>query len=170
MKNKNGGFTLVELVVCIVLIGLLSAAFVPGIGMVYRQDVRKATELICADLVMLRDQSNATGIKYELAVTSEKNGYTLSPSIIGDGNGRTGSKNDGINLNIQYDTYTMIKSPDGTYIETPIDKIYYKSGKLFDARDTSIDKLKVSVSYDSGARVSANIIYDGVTGHYTVTY
>lgn len=166
MKNKSNGFTLVELMVCIVLMGILIATFVPGLGMVYKQDVRKATELICSDLTMMRDQSKATGITYTLKTNGEKDEYTLSPSIIGNGDGRTGSSIDGINPNIRYELYKK----EGATVQTPIGEVYYKAGRVFDSSNNSIDELIINILYSGDTRMTANIVYDGVTGHYKVTY
>ncbi len=170
MKKNNSGFTLVELMICIALMGILISVFVPGLGMIYKQDVRKATELICSDLTMMRDQSKATGNTYKIRTNSAKNGYTLSPPIIGSGEGRTGSAIDGINPNIRYEMYRSTSSTSGSTVQTPVTEVHYKSGRIFDVANSSINDLIINIVYEGDARMTAKIVYDGITGHYTVTY
>ena len=59
VKRNNRGFTLIEMAVVLVLIGILSATFVPSMEIVYKQEIRKAADIICADLVGLRKQAIA---------------------------------------------------------------------------------------------------------------
>ena len=170
MKNKNSGFTLVELMVCIVLMGLLAAAFVPGLGMVYKQDVKKATELMCSDLTVMKDQSKATGNNYKLEITTKKDGYVLDPPTTGNGNGKSGSESDNLSGNIRFKMYKRVVGASGSVVETEVTQVNYKAGKLFDSMNNIISELKVEITYDGDTRMVGNIVYDGITGHYTITY
>ncbi len=169
VKKESKGFTLLEMTVVLVLICLLGVALVPSMKIVYRQEIRKAADILCADLMTIRKQAIATNVTYSLVVDStEEYKYTISPGIIQSTvNKRTSNYNDSISPNIKY-TITGKYEDGTTYISH---FICYKDGKLVDSpvgTPSEVKELTIKVTYN-GTPEYAEIIYDGFTGRYSIT-
>lgn len=169
VKKESKGFTLLEMTVVLVLICLLGVALVPSMKIVYRQEIRKAADILCADLMTIRKQAIATNVTYSLDVDpTEQYKYTISPGIIQSTvNKRTNNYNDSISPNIKY--IIAGECEDGTiYTDT---LICYMKGKLVEGligTPKEVKELTIIVTYD-GTPEYAEIVYDGFTGRYSIT-
>ena len=169
VKKTCKGFTLLEMTIVLILICLFGVALIPSMKIVYRQEIRKAADMICADLITIRKQAVATNVTYTLTVdNSEKYKYTISPTIINTSSGgRSNNNQDGISPNIEY-TISGKYEDDSLYTS---ESIYYQQRKLVDDATATASELKeliIKVTYD-GTNEYAEIIYDGFTGRYSIT-
>ena len=169
MKKESKGFTLLEMTVVLVLICLLGVALVPSMKMVYRQEIRKAADILCADLMTIRKQAIATNVTYSLVVDpTEEYKYTISPGIIQSTvTKRINNYNDSISPNIKYTISGECE--DGTTYSSTL--ICYMKGKLvegFVGTPKEVKELTIIVTYD-GTPEYAEIVYDGFTGRYSIT-
>lgn len=166
VKKSNLGFTMIELAVVLVLLGILGIALIPSMNMVYKQEIRKAADILCMDIINIRKQSMATGVQYELFVSDHE--YTITPGIIQATSGsRTGNGEDSINKNIRYEIKSVYES--GSTSTAGI--INFKGSDMSNnviAMGSTIDHFEIKVTYDSVAEY-AEIIFYPMTGHYTIT-
>lgn len=163
VEKNSKGFTLIEMCVVMVLICLLGVALIPSMGLVYKQEVRKAADIMCADLTMMRKETGANGKAYSLSMNSGGNGYSIAPGFT---TSRTGNAKDGISPNV---TYSIVENYDGG-TSASTNTIYYSGGKLVDGLTSTanqVSQLSICIGYD-GAAERAEIIYDGFTGGYSM--
>ncbi len=171
VKRRECGFTLIELAIVMVLICILGVALIPSMKMVYKQEIRKAADSLCGDLVIMHKQAIVTSEPYTLTITNRYQ-YSISPKLIqGAGDGKLNNDKDDISPNI---TYTIVKASskneDGTDYGSETE-ICYQGGKLIDPTATTkqADYLIIKVEYD-GTNEYAEIRYDGLSGRYSVTF
>ena len=162
MRNNSKGFTMIEMVIVLVLIALLGVALIPSMGMIYKQQVRQAADIICGDLTMMRKETDVNGKTYSLSISSLGHTYTIAPSLMTK---RDGNDKDGISPNITYsiiEQYNEISSASTNVI-------YYNKGKLVGgAYSDEVSQLSISIGYKGNTDVGAEIVYDGFTGGYSI--
>lgn len=169
VKKTCKGFTLLEMTIVLVLISLLGVALIPSMKLVYRQEMRKAADILCADLMTIRKQATATNNTYTLVVDStDTHQYTISPTLLNATNaGRASNHQDDISPNVEYTI--RVKYEDDS--EDVKDGVYYQNGRLVDTTGAAAREVKeamIKVTYD-GTSEYAEIIYDGFTGRYSIT-
>ena len=171
VKEKDDrGFTLVEMCLVIILIGIICVATVPATAIVRRQEAKKMALEFCYDLDLMRQQSMANGIANTLtlepAASAVKSSYKISQSLIkADNEKRTDALE-----NVQTLEITMEgQDQAGSTIEASLDTITFKGNKATKATDGTgevISKLVVKVKNKEQV---VKLEYDTLTGNYEVS-
>lgn len=173
MKQKNDqGFTLVEMCVVIVLIGIICVATVPATAIVRRQEAKKFALELCYDLDLMRQQSMANGKLNTLTLertdggAGDKNTYKISEGLIKADNEKRGQAFE----NKETLVVTMLgKDRAGTTIEPNLESITFKENKatkLADGSGEAIPKLVITVV---NKEQKIQVEYDTLTGNYEVS-
>ncbi len=71
-RKRQGGFTLIEVLIVVVIIGILSSIAAPGwLGFVNQQRVNKANEVVLRGLQSTQSEARRTKLKYSFALRME---------------------------------------------------------------------------------------------------
>ena len=169
MKKTSKGFTLIEMTIVLVLICLFGVALIPSMKLIYRQEIRKAADILCADLMTIKKQATSTQSIYTLTVDgTNKYYYTISPSLLNASiTGKSDNSQDDISPKIKY-SIRGVYEDGSTYVSNAI---CYRRGKLVDlptATASEVSELIIKVTYE-GTNEYAEIVYDGFIGRYNIT-
>ena len=89
MRVKNAGFTLVELLIAVAIIGILGAIVLPSYQNHIRKSSRSDAHAGLLRLAALQEEFSLVNFRYatnaELPATTQNNYYTLSTALIGSG-------------------------------------------------------------------------------------
>lgn len=78
--RQSAGFSLVELLIVISLIGILTALAIPSANSGIRDQLQSAAETVAADITYARSLAVTNSSKYKLAFDTEQSAYTLQHS------------------------------------------------------------------------------------------
>src|SRR5258705_9768438 len=73
----RAGFTLVEIVMVVIILGIASAVIVPNLGTRNDMNVAAAARVIMADLVYLQNQTNVTQAMHYVAINVAGQSYSI---------------------------------------------------------------------------------------------
>jgi Tfp pilus assembly protein FimT len=168
-KNNIKGFTVLEIMIVVLLIGIIGIAAVPSIGLIRKQAVQKMAKELCLDLSAQRMQAmtaNRLDLGLELLddrVSGEYCSYRLTPALDTASRGtREKNKDNSINIRI---------SMQATYEPGVVDdlvKIQFDNyGYMTDTSTPSktINELSITITYDTA---QSKITFNGVTGNYKI--
>ncbi len=167
MFNKSSkGFSVTEVVVAIVIIGILGVAAVPSIQLVGRHEVKKFAKEMCLDITTQRLRAmTSSGANYSVdLVSSVPPGayytYTLSPAHISVSGVRQVNKGNSNGIRI-----IMQTSDSALGITTTSCVQFDKRGFMMNDTGAYIEALKISINYKE---TNTQIDFDGVTGNYKI--
>lgn len=157
MKHSKG-FTLLEFVVIIVLIGLVGAAVVPNMKLVEVRKLKSIAREIEFDIKAQRTRAiNGKADTYgiELYSTEDGNfyGYRMPPEILIGGNLSTVNKREDMSkkMNIEFNAYSKtlgVKQPVSIYFNR-YGQMYMKAASIAGVtQDTLISNLNVVITYN----------------------
>lgn len=173
LKKDRRGFTILEVAVIIVLMGLIGVIAVPSVGLIHKQEVKKLAKEMCLDLTTQRIKAMSMGTNHFVELTGEDTSgynydYQLSflkkdstpLEIVLIDKKRDNSKNIHITMQTSRGEAEVIATP------TKIQFDHY--GYMMDTGTSEKDiyELTISIKYDNAEAI---ITFDGITGHYTNT-
>lgn len=156
--KQSKGFTLLEFVVIIVLIGLVGAAVVPNMKLVEVRKVKSIAREVEFDIKAQRTRAmngKADSYGIELYATEAGNfyGYRMPPEILIGGNLTTVNKREDMSkkMNIEFNAYSKavgVKQPVSIYFNR-YGQMYMKAASVEGlTHDTLISKLDVIITYN----------------------
>ena len=173
LKKKIQGFSLLETMVVIVLIGILGMAAMPSLKMVHKQRVYKLAKEMGRDLYIQRMQAAAgalekgrdSSIEYGLKLLYNTENKAYAYALIPDaptasGGARTQNQDNPKDMMMIMETIEA--SPQR------IDRVYFDAyGMMYEDEDftTPISQLKISISYQT---LEVELRVDGITGYYDI--
>lgn len=172
LKKKIRGFSLLETMMVIVLIGILGMAAMPSLKMVHKQRVYKLAKEMGRDLYIQRMQaaagaletgsdSIAYGLRLIYNTESKAYAYALLPAAP-TASGKTRTQNQDNSKDMMIIMETIEASP------RIIDTVYFDAyGMMYEDEDftKAIYGLKIIISYQTIAVV---LRVDGITGYYGI--
>lgn len=79
MINRNSGFTLIELILVVAVIGIVSAVVISNVrGQLIGNDLRQANSQVIADLERMRSASLMTSRNSTMTIASDNHSYVLA--------------------------------------------------------------------------------------------
>lgn len=170
MKQLNHGFSLVEVMIVVVLIGILSVAAVPTMVMPQKQQVKEINQNFLHDLLAVRQKA---------VMQAGENVYTFQ--LIGDGTNDYGycffvtpegesraiyKKQEQYSREVQI---KMEKEKDATLTPVVFPIQIDENGCLYDAdtqeANRKINKLRLTTTFK---KIKQEMIFYGETGYYEV--
>jgi Tfp pilus assembly protein FimT len=166
-KNNIKGFTVLEIMIVVLLIGIIGIAAVPSVGLIRKQEVQKIAKELCLDLSAQRIQAmtaNASGRGLELLDTrGAYYSYQLTPALdTASGGTREKNKDNSTNIRISMQATYELGVVDN------LEKIQFDNyGYMMDTSTPSktINELSITITYDTA---QSKITFNGVTGNYKI--
>ena len=164
-KNNIKGFTVLEIMIVVLLIGIIGIAAVPSVGLIRKQEVQKIAKELCLDLSAQRMQAmtaNASGRGLELIDTSGAYySYQLTPALdTASGGTRATNKDNSTNIRI-----SMKATGEVGVIENPVKIQFDNYGDMLDTDGKTINELTITIAYDTAV---SKITFNGITGNYKI--
>jgi Tfp pilus assembly protein FimT len=169
-KNNIKGFTVLEIMIVVLLIGIIGIAAVPSVGLIRKQEVQKIAKELCLDLSAQRMQAmtamtTSVSRKGLQLIGDETAGqyysYQLTPALAtASGGTRATNKDNSTNIQI-----SMKATGESGVIESPEKVQFDNYGYLIDTADKKINKLTITITYDTA---ESKITFNGVTGNYKI--
>lgn len=153
MQAKKG-FTLLELAIVLVLMGVIGVAIIPSMEWVYKQELHKAAQGICLDLLTLRQQAMATGNTYTLTMNSNQNTYEM----VGE---------EGVRAPLRSSNSPSAKAITYTREDqTPLTTISFQ-GDVLEVNDIPLEVINIKVEHSKSSKSIEIQWYR--SGHYTIS-
>lgn len=170
--RKAKGFTLLEFVVVMVLMGLIGAAIVPNMKLVDVRRVKAVGNELVYDLKAQRTRAmngkvDTYGIELIANADGEYYGYTMPPAVISGGSLATINKREDITkkTSIELKAYTKtlgVKKPVSVYFDR-YGHMYLTPTSAVGVPDIeSVTKLEIQITYNNESVVYE---FDGLTGN-----
>ena len=77
-RGGRGGFTLIEILITVAVLGILAAVIIPQLGAAATDQVSGAAQIIVSDLDYARSLAITNNSKYRIEFQSDQNGYVLT--------------------------------------------------------------------------------------------
>ncbi len=179
-KQGTRGFTVLEMMIVVILMGIIGTAAIPSIGLIRRHEVRKLAKEMCLDLTAQRMRAMAVGkadstATYVLELvealeTGHYYSYKLTPSLdIASGQARDENKDNSRNIHIMMEALYMKELEGEIDVIEPIYAIQFDNyGSMLNVNTLSskeIETLTIKITYDLE---EARVVFNGVTGHYSI--
>ena len=175
-KKNTQGFTMLEIVIVIILMGIIGVAAVPSISMIHKQEVKKLAQEMCLDLTSQRMKAMTTGMKHRIRLIEDTGMYhdyellfleddTVSPEALTTQELKSHSKN--IHVTMERLDKALNPTP------VPVTQAQFDSYGFLTARAESEANftegyaLQIVIQYD---QVKAKIQFNCTTGNYNIEY
>lgn len=76
--GKRGGYTLIEILITVAVLGILAAVIIPQLGAAATDQVSGAAQIIATDLDYARSLAITNNSKYRIEFQTDQNGYVLT--------------------------------------------------------------------------------------------
>ena len=183
-KKDTRGFTVLEMMIVVILIGIIGTAAIPSIGLIRKHEVRKLAKEMCLDLTSQRMHAmRGNRLNYFLALHKDSESvhyysYKLNPATDTVSSQIRGENKD--NLRKIHITMKAIYIADVKGLEDlenlsieeleaaareEIEVVRFDNYGYLLSMDEEIYKLVIKIDYDS---VESKIVFNGVTGHYSI--
>lgn len=164
-KNNIKGFTVLEIMIVVLLIGIIGIAAVPSVGLIRKQEVQKMAKELCLDLSAQRMQAMTANTPERglelIGASGAYYSYQLTPALdTASGGIRSTNKDNSTNIRI-----SMKATGEEGVIESPEKVQFDNYGYLIDTADKKINKLTITITYDTAV---SKITFNGVTGNYKI--
>jgi len=172
LKKSNRGFTILEVAVIIIIMGLIGVIAVPSVGLIRKQEVKKLAKEMCLDLTTQRIKAMSMGSDYfclveltDSAILGHNYDYKLSFKNETTGIIKELVKNKDNSKNIEITMKTFDEA--GNVINPNISNIQFDNYGYMMEMDTTNDiyRLTAVIKYDTA---DAKIDFYGITGNYTI--
>ncbi len=170
MKKRSKGFSLLEVALVLLIMGIIGVAAIPSMQNIRRQEVNKLAKEICLDLVtQITKQNTNRSETYVLNLVSKNAlgtdpyyGYTIS-QVLSPTNLKLLDRRIEHNKNIEI----VIKDTNGNIPVTPITELEFSNKKITDVVGNEYKTtLKISLKNDQS---KLDILFYTGTGHYEIT-
>lgn len=168
VNRRNQGFSLLEVALILLLMGIVGVAAIPSMQSIRRQEVRKFASEMCLDLVTQRSKERVNpGEGYQLVLSNSDGsgapyyGYTLQRILPSGGTEEIKS-----NYCISHSLEISIRDKDGNIPATAINKLIFKDNQL--KADGSGDVYSVLTIDLVNDKSKLEILYWNETGHYEI--
>ncbi len=165
MKGKEQGFSLLEAMMVLVLIGLLGLVALPNTKMIYKQQTNKFAKEMALDLTTQRFQS-ITRVSSGETLLAQSLGmgnydkYQLTPANM-DAGGNETKENKGPSPDMQI----VMQAASGSNLKTISRVIFSPKGELLTEDNDPMEQLVVTITYNG---VQTELIMEAITGHYEI--
>ncbi|WP_069998222.1 hypothetical protein [Cellulosilyticum sp. I15G10I2] len=174
------GFTVLEMMIIVILIGIIGIAVIPSVGMVRKQEVRKLAKEMCLDLTTQRMRAMTAGkmtgsssYGFELVEDLESGhyySYELTPSFdTASGQVRKVNKDNSNNIHITMEALHIKTFAEEVPLREVIHTVYFDNYgsmlKIDEFSTQEIEELTIKLTYDLA---ETKIVFNGVTGYYSI--
>ncbi len=165
MKGKEQGFSLIELMVVLVLIGLLGLVALPSTQMIYKQETNKFAKEMALDLTTQRFQSMASATSGETLLAQSLgvgnyDMYQLTPANR-DAGGNETMENKGPSPELQM----VMQAASDSNLQTINRVVISPKGELLAEDGSPMKKLVVTMTYKG---IQTELTMDAISGHYEI--
>lgn len=173
VKKRSKGFSLLEVALVLLIMGIIGVAAIPSMQNIRRQEVNKLAKEICLDLVTQMTNQNTNRdetyvldlVKKDASPTSPYYGYVITTcdSSLNPKPGIKSTERIQHNKNIEI----VIKDTSGNIPATPITKLRFLDKKITDAAGNEYkNTLQISLKNDQS---KLEIVFYTTTGHYEIS-